>query len=297
VSVPSASPAPLVFWRETEAGRRGLACSVQFCDNPECACEEALLQAFEVDESFHSLVSRGDRVVVRSLAGATRSSPARRVSAVVDLETGKFPRHRQHSGGPKELSDWLRSAIDERILSELRESWKAYKGELKRERGALGKESWKERDWTKWNGEARIAWSEVLGDPARERYEHQERSYEASDFYCIRPGCPCDSISIRFFEDSGDLLGEVFLDESTAEVVGTGNRAGAHELLLALFDEYESRNDLGSFPRRAEEMARIGPEIHALRREQLRGPIRGKIGRNAPCSCGSGKKYKNCCGR
>jgi len=22
-----------------------------------------------------------------------------------------------------------------------------------------------------------------------------------------------------------------------------------------------------------------------------------KIGRNDPCSCGSGKKYKNCCGR
>ena len=23
----------------------------------------------------------------------------------------------------------------------------------------------------------------------------------------------------------------------------------------------------------------------------------GKIGRNDPCPCGSGKKYKNCCGR
>ena len=31
-----------------------------------------------------------------------------------------------------------------------------------------------------------------------------------------------------------------------------------------------------------------------------RGPYRrkeAKIGRNAPCPCGSGKKYKNCCGR
>lgn len=23
----------------------------------------------------------------------------------------------------------------------------------------------------------------------------------------------------------------------------------------------------------------------------------GKVGRNDPCPCGSGKKYKNCCGR
>lgn len=29
------------------------------------------------------------------------------------------------------------------------------------------------------------------------------------------------------------------------------------------------------------------------------GPLAGppKIGRNAPCPCGSGKKYKKCCGR
>ena len=30
-----------------------------------------------------------------------------------------------------------------------------------------------------------------------------------------------------------------------------------------------------------------------------REPVRKKmeIGRNEPCPCGSGKKYKNCCGR
>ena len=29
----------------------------------------------------------------------------------------------------------------------------------------------------------------------------------------------------------------------------------------------------------------------------LAKPNPAKIGRNAPCPCGSGKKYKNCCGR
>ncbi|MEI9893551.1 MAG: SEC-C metal-binding domain-containing protein [Chthoniobacter sp.] len=30
-----------------------------------------------------------------------------------------------------------------------------------------------------------------------------------------------------------------------------------------------------------------------------RTPVRdaSKVGRNDPCPCGSGKKYKNCCGR
>lgn len=27
----------------------------------------------------------------------------------------------------------------------------------------------------------------------------------------------------------------------------------------------------------------------------MREPNRNKLGRNAKCSCGSGKKYKNCC--
>ena len=28
-----------------------------------------------------------------------------------------------------------------------------------------------------------------------------------------------------------------------------------------------------------------------------KAPARAKVGRNAPCPCGSGKKYKNCCGK
>jgi len=33
--------------------------------------------------------------------------------------------------------------------------------------------------------------------------------------------------------------------------------------------------------------------------EGARQPVRkeSKVGRNAPCPCGSGKKYKKCCGR
>ena len=33
--------------------------------------------------------------------------------------------------------------------------------------------------------------------------------------------------------------------------------------------------------------------------EGARKPVRAakKVGRNEPCPCGSGKKYKNCCGR
>ena len=48
--------------------------------------------------------------------------------------------------------------------------------------------------------------------------------------------------------------------------------------------------------------ARPVTEMHGgptARRDAPRSPVKagGKVGRNSPCPCGSGKKYKNCCGR
>jgi preprotein translocase subunit SecA len=40
--------------------------------------------------------------------------------------------------------------------------------------------------------------------------------------------------------------------------------------------------------------AAAAAEAHAKARPVRTGP---KVGRNDPCPCGSGKKYKNCCGK
>ena len=41
----------------------------------------------------------------------------------------------------------------------------------------------------------------------------------------------------------------------------------------------------------------IRPPMQQLTRAQLQKEKANKVGRNDPCPCGSGKKYKNCCGR
>ena len=47
-----------------------------------------------------------------------------------------------------------------------------------------------------------------------------------------------------------------------------------------------------------EELAKRGIKIDEERIDSmLAGEKRKKIGRNDPCPCGSGKKYKNCCGK
>ena len=52
-------------------------------------------------------------------------------------------------------------------------------------------------------------------------------------------------------------------------------------------------------PAGKEEIKQEGPVIFMNRGNEDDGPSRskGKIGRNDPCPCGSGKKYKRCCGR
>ena len=47
--------------------------------------------------------------------------------------------------------------------------------------------------------------------------------------------------------------------------------------------------------RRAEELAAAGDFDDDGPVEPYRAPV--KVGRNEPCPCGSGKKYKKCCGR
>lgn len=121
----SVSSGPLVFWRETGKGRRGLACHVQFCDNPECACQEAFVQAFEVDERFHSIASRGETVELRHIGGDAEP-PSRKVSAVIDLESGGFLKNREETRGETELLEWLRDALDDEALSRLRSSWSSF---------------------------------------------------------------------------------------------------------------------------------------------------------------------------
>jgi preprotein translocase subunit SecA len=67
--------------------------------------------------------------------------------------------------------------------------------------------------------------------------------------------------------------GKEVKDEDAASYIGGGNIGGGGEL--------PAETDVPERERRQETVRRTG----------------AKIGRNDPCPCGSGKKYKNCCGR
>jgi len=66
----------------------------------------------------------------------------------------------------------------------------------------------------------------------------------------------------------------------------------------------ERKTDYSKYRTRKDEIAesrRVQGQVAArdTREQQITSPIRAEktVGRNDPCPCGSGKKYKNCCGR
>lgn len=296
---------PLLFWREQDGRRMGLACLASFCGNPDCTCQEAELQAFEVDERFQKISVDGEKVHL--LAEKRGGPPPKgRLTVVVDLETGRLVR--TEGARPRrraaELQRWLEEALDPTALEELRSRWRLFKEQRRREAARETARTWRDQDWTEWDGEAPVGWYEVHPETAEDRYRLNGATYEALDRYCIRPGCDCQDALVSFHrvvdDEIGEMIGEVFVEAESGEVVGTNNAPGEHRVLIYLWSLYEASHDLSELDRRHREMRRLGPQIHALREKQLHPPpVRqgAKVGRNEPCPCGSGQKYKKCCSR
>jgi uncharacterized protein len=61
--------------------------------------------------------------------------------------------------------------------------------------------------------------------------------------------------------------------------------------------ERAARRTLDALPTAMIALAELGRGLEQAWRERARTPARRpKVGRNAPCPCGSGRKYKQCCG-
>jgi len=75
-----------------------------------------------------------------------------------------------------------------------------------------------------------------------------------------------------------------------------------YEIIRILFsiqlrDEEEAKKEQEALDRLKKEMASTVEEITLNNEESKKPVIEKKVARNAPCPCGSGKKYKQCCGQ
>jgi hypothetical protein len=166
------------------------------------------------------------------------------------------------------------------------------------------------------------------------QFRHKDLDYFVEDTYCIEPSCNCNGVLALFH--SRDVRSGAQTDPFIAVLSVEGKlralsrRTVPEEVAKQVIDAFAlSRVGDGTGPRASEELSKRWTEIRdvgakvasrAFGRVARRGryvcPLKrteedakkelesstkaplavGHFGRNDPCPCGSGKKYKRCCG-
>jgi len=145
-------------------------------------------------------------------------------------------------------------------------------------------------------------------------------AYDLWEFYCPDPACDCRRVmlnvasakqpdrflaSIGYGFDRDDEMAGPYLDplnrqsqyapklfELLSEVLLHDRRYVARLERHYAMIKQAAADPTDPAHRKLQELEAISPE--RTRKPQPSGP---RIGRNDPCPCGSGKKYKQCCGR
>jgi hypothetical protein len=175
---------------------------------------------------------------------------------------------------------------------------------------------------------------ELAGEETRVMYTLVEQdglppgSYGLLEFYCPDPACDCQRVmlnvaeekhpdhflaSISYGFDRDDEMAGPFLDplnpqskyaakllQLVEEIVLSSPRYVARlERHYALVKRAASDPQHPAY-RRLQKVLKDDADAFPMPRRRTRPRLAGKtqhVRRNAPCPCGSGKKYKHCCGK
>jgi hypothetical protein len=179
--------------------------------------------------------------------------------------------------------------LDDDILDAIARAWCLGKGmELPPQPGKGGAkievEGWRPGDPVVWDD----AYPSLRGDI----YVLGAHVFEAFELYCVEPGCTCGKVVVDFSALSprgAPDLGHVEFDgvDATLHPNQERHRARLTELWTAYY---------GRHPDHRERFARRSATMHGLAGRIVAAGPRPRVARNGPCPCGSGKKFKKCCG-
>jgi hypothetical protein len=146
-----------------------------------------------------------------------------------------------------------------------------------------------------WSPGKMVAYGDAFRSVRRDLYffdDDIDRAFEAIDGYCIVPDCACGDVETIFIQlnpqSKAEIVGVVAVNLSGA--VSLKPEPGNENTLDILWAAFQKRHPayLSRFAGRDADMKSIGRKM-----KEFKAP---KIGRNDACPCGSGKKYKRCCG-
>jgi len=282
---------------ELRAGRQTIVLFDLYCDNRDCG--GVFLAAYRVDGEVAAVKRAQDgrvRITARRPVGHL---PDLYCPLAIRLSDGvvSFPKDHAPAAGHQELLDQVQAGLLPEHLDMLRR---------RQRQGADPDQDWKERDWSWVQKGMCVGWAELFPKSKAWTFEHEGVPLFVDDQYCATAACSCSEAILSYFRierrgpdnSEGVLLGAVRYDLRTGrhklESTAPGSSAKAVlQMTDTLFKALPAIAD--ELHRRFRFMRGFADWLAQRRSEQRPPPAAAAPGRNEPCPCGSGRKYKKCC--
>jgi len=277
-----ATPEPVWIW-------------VLTCPKPLCPCRSALVMATR--QGHDVLLRHGTPVHAAWTAGADYTRLAVNLEELlvfcIDIDLAEAsPPYGEASFAPGEHPDidTIVAQMDGELLDAMGSLW--YRGKDRPDPVEVAQLNMTPRipGWKRGN---MLAWGDACTGLREDVYGLHGKYYAAEEFYCPVPECACGEVLISF--DGPPPAG---IPEGHITVGRTGDcRLESTQLdsskLELLWDAFQKRHPhyRDRFARRIVIMKEIGARLERV----VQPATSTKFGRNDPCPCGSGKKYKKCC--
>lgn len=303
----------LALWLPRGRGRdalaSGLVMTVNLCENSDCPCTVAQLHAIPIDDRAEK-AEHGDGKLTVTWRTQPSEKPRPKGSTQLTLDIMTSVVETKDGGDlPASVAPFFKEPLPYWVLDALWARWRAPRLPTKH---------------IDWQAQALECWepgellSTILAFPEErfDCYVLDGTQYQVDMLFCVQPDCPCTEARLSVLELSEDRKsavekGSAWLPLETMMPRGFDGRGLSSQAFTRLYLEWRRRN-VPAEERMAELRAMTrqrGLELHKLIERQRRGnasrtpspsrPMKStaRVGRNAPCPCGSGKKYKRCCGR
>jgi hypothetical protein len=290
---------PFVIWEKVKKGefKRGMILDTWVCDNPECRYLH--IQAIAIDERFKEMRFKGEKFIYTLESDGNKKvepPPNQRLTASVHIDSSKVS---ISEGTPQEKQDqelfaWLTKEIKGNLFEAMKRRWRMAK--------KVNRDQWRKMDWSWWEDGLMVGWDEVFPDDLDFVFYFSGKRYWVRDLYCINPRCPCKDVALSITEIKGEKqykeYGVVSIDLKRFRVLDIQAIGTSSEELMRFWRIFQKESGIKrNLKTRQKEMKIIGNEIDRLSSKNKSQGLRSslKVGRNEPCPCGSGKKYKKCC--
>jgi hypothetical protein len=298
----------LALWlprgRGCDALADGLVATVDVCANPACHCTKAILQAHRIDDRAEQASAEENelRTTWRMPPGGP-PQPESKAVLEIDITTGEVT---DRGGGkpPAAFSEFFEEPLPFWVLDHLWSRWRAPR--------LLKGIDWKKQALELWAPGDLLSTMVAFPEERPDRYLVEGKVYQVDTLFCVNPSCSCTESHLTLYEfneveRSLSDLGIARLPPETMIPVGFDGEKRDLDAFTRVYMAWRRRNvpaeerilELRDMTRRR------GLELHNVvdMRSRAAEPVRPapstsrRPGRNDPCPCGSGKKFKRCCGR